>query len=353
MINRCFMAFGFAAILSFLFTPLAGKLAHRIGAIDDPKSAERRVHEKPTPRLGGVAIFIGAIASMLAFSKIGNTKLLGMILGSLVLVIMGTVDDTRPLPAKFKLLVQVGAAFILVGFGYRITFFTNFFGDFIGRSELIHLNGDWISIIITVIWIVGITNTVNLIDGLDGLATGVTTIASLTLAYIAYSNGSYEAMVIVLIISGACVGFLPYNFNPASIFMGDAGAYFLGFILSAVSIEGVLKGATMMTLFVPVLVLGLPIFDTAFAIVRRKINGKPIMEADRGHLHHRLLDIGLGKKRAVFVLYAISLLMGLSAIAFVKDDIMNMSVLMLFIMVMLYVPISRSISIKKDEKDVN
>lgn len=347
------MAFALAAALSFLCTPLAGRLAHVIGAIDDPKSSDRRVHEKPTPRLGGVAIFFGAAFSMVMFSDLEIKKLLGMLIGSVILVVMGTIDDARPLPAKVKLLVQIGAALVLVGFGYRITFLTNFFGQAFGSSEMIHINGEIISIVATVIWIVGITNTVNLIDGLDGLATGVTTIASLTLAYIAYSNGSYEAMIIVLIISGACVGFLPFNFNPASIFMGDAGAYFLGFVLSAVSIEGVLKGATVMTLIVPIMVLGLPIFDTAFAIVRRKINGKPIMEADRGHLHHRLLDIGLGKKRAVLVLYIISLLMGLSAIAFVKDSMTNMYILMLFIMIMLYVPISRSVAMKKDEKDVN
>jgi len=352
LIYRCIFAFVAAMGISFLFTPVAGKLAHLIGAIDDPASSSRRVHDTPTPRLGGVAIFIGAAASILLFSYVPDQKLIGLFLGAIILVVMGTIDDANPLNAKLKLFVQFIAAGVLVAFGYRITFFTNFLGDLFGNTEIIHINIELISIFLTMTWIVAITNTVNFIDGLDGLATGVTTIASLTLAYIAFSNQSYEAMIIMIIVAGSCLGFLPHNFNPAKIFMGDAGAYFLGFIMAATSIEGVLKGPTIMTLIVPMIALGLPIFDLTFAVVRRTINGQHPMQADRGHLHHRLLDIGLGKKRAVFVMYAISVMMGLSAIAFINDNYVNMAVFVFFTMIMLYVPIARSISMKKEEEDV-
>ncbi|MGB9809607.1 MAG: MraY family glycosyltransferase, partial [Caldanaerobacter sp.] len=172
----------------------------------------------------------------------------------------------------------------------------------------------WMAISLTLLWVVGVTNTINLIDGLDGLAAGIAFISSTSLFIISLLNGRYATAIISIAIAGASLGFLPYNFNPAKIFMGDTGAMFLGFLLSAISIQGAIKSATAIAIVVPVLVLGVPIFDTLFAIIRRILNKKPIMEADRGHLHHRLLDKGLNQRQVVFILYGVSLILGVSAI---------------------------------------
>jgi UDP-GlcNAc:undecaprenyl-phosphate GlcNAc-1-phosphate transferase len=164
------------------------------------------------------------------------------------------------------------------------------------------------------IWVIGITNAINLIDGLDGLACGICFISALTLFGVAIISQRYTAALLTVILAGSCLGFLPYNFNPATIFMGDAGSNFLGFTLAAISIQGAIKSATVVVVAVPILALGLPIYDTLFAMARRKINNKPIMEADRGHLHHRLLDMGLTQRQAVLIMYFISMLLGLISI---------------------------------------
>lgn len=330
-----------AFLLSFMLTPVAKKIAYLVGAIDVPKDS-RRVHTKPIPRMGGLAIYASFIICMFLFSDIDFNKQLGIFFGSSLLVIMGMIDDTKPMRASVKLVVQLIAALILVKFGFRVEFLTNFFVN----SEYIFFTK--LSVPVTVVWIIGITNTVNLVDGLDGLATGIATIAALTLAYVAYVNGNISIAILTLMLAGASLGFLPYNFNPASIFMGDTGAYFLGFVLAAISIEGTLKGTTALTLIVPVLALGLPIFDTTFAIVRRAIRNKPIFEADKGHFHHRLLHIGLGQKRAVLTLYLISILMGATAISIINNAMINVSVLTFVISVMIFVPIYRTLNMENE-----
>ncbi len=202
----------------------------------------------------------------------------------------------------------------------------------------------------TVIWIVGITNTINLIDGLDGLAGGVAFIASITIAYTAFINGRTEACMAMLAIAGGALGFLPFNFNPAKIFMGDGGALFLGFMLAGLSVMSPMKSATMLATVVPVLVLGLPIFDTAFAILRRVINKRPIMEADKGHLHHRIMAAGLGQRRTVLTLYGISGVMGVAAILISRDLFIESGLLIIiaatFIYVFLTDPNSTSLNLK-------
>jgi UDP-GlcNAc:undecaprenyl-phosphate GlcNAc-1-phosphate transferase len=217
------------------------------------------------------------------------------------------------MPAKVKLLGQIICASVIFGFGVRISFMTNHLDG--GHSYF----GGVSSYIITILWIVGITNTVNLIDGLDGLATGVSAIASLCIAYAAYIHGAYPVCIAMLAIAGGTIGFLPYNFHPAKIFMGDGGSLFLGFMLASLSIVGPVKGATIMAVIMPVLVLGVPIFDTAFAILRRLVNHRPIMEADKGHLHHRLMAAGMGQRRTVMTLYGISAIMGVAAVLFSRD----------------------------------
>lgn len=329
-----------AGLISFIMTPLVIRIAHRFGAIDVPKD-ERRMHNKPMPLWGGIAIFTGFFVSMFLFSNIATTKLIGLFIASLVVLVTGMIDDIKPLGAKSKLLMQIVAAIILVKSGFEINYFSNFFAD----SGYIYLAN--FALPISVIWIVGVTNTVNLIDGLDGLAAGISAIAAVTLSYIAIINYRYDAALITLILAGSSIGFLPYNFNPAKIFMGDAGALFLGLVLAAISVEGALKGATAITVVVPILALGVPIFDTAFAILRRMINKRPIMEADKGHLHHRLMSIGLGQKKTVLSMYLISALLGAGAIALLKQNWIHALVLLILVVVVVFIPVNRSLLIQK------
>lgn len=321
-----------ALVLSLAFTPVAIWLAPKIGAVDIPKDA-RRMHTKPMPRFGGMAIFLGSIIAMTIF--LGNDhRVLGIILGGICIYALGVFDDLKGSPAKVKLLGQIGCASIVFAYGIRIQFITNHFGD--GHSYLVGISG----YIITVLWIVGITNTVNLIDGLDGLAAGVSAIASLAIAYTAYIHGMYEVALAMLAIAGGAIGFLPYNFHPAKIFMGDSGSLFLGFMLATLSIMGPVKGATIFATLVPVLVLGIPIFDTAFAILRRIVNKRPIMEADKGHLHHRMMAVGLGQRRTVLMIYGISGIMGTAAILYSRDLFMETIGLVIIAATFIYIYIT-------------
>jgi UDP-GlcNAc:undecaprenyl-phosphate GlcNAc-1-phosphate transferase len=300
------LIFLIAAGTAYIFTPVALRLAVKIGAMDVPND-DRRMHTNPIPRLGGIAIYLGTIISivlMLPFSL----EVTGILIGGTVILITGIIDDIYKLSPWAKLTCQAVSAIIVFAFGVRI----HFIGVPLGSG---YLYFPWIiSLIITVIWIAGITNTINLIDGLDGLAAGVAAIASLSLAYIAYINQRPEVALVTLAVAGSAMGFLPFNFNPAKIFMGDGGSLFLGFMLAAVSIVGPMKGAAAIATIIPVLVLGLPIFDTAFAIFRRIMKRKPIMEADKEHLHHRILSKGMDQKRTVIVFYTLSGILGIAAV---------------------------------------
>ena len=297
-----------AALVALISTPVVRSLAFRVGAVDVPKD-NRRMHNHPIPRMGGLAIFLGFILSVLIFVPL-TSELRGMLLGGVVIVILGILDDIFALPALPKFFVQIGAALIAVLHGNRIEFLSN---PNIFSSESYWELG-WLAIPITVLWIVGITNAVNLIDGLDGLACGVSTISSMTLLVIALVMEEPDVALLMGALSGACIGFLPYNLNPAKIFMGDTGSTFLGFVLAVVSIQGLFKFYTIISFAVPFLMLGLPIFDTCFAILRRVSHGQSPMAPDRGHIHHRLIDMGFTQKQAVAVLYIISAILGLSAV---------------------------------------
>lgn len=289
-----------ALVLSYLFTPFVKKIAWKLGAVDIP--SERRIHKKPMPRLGGLAIYLAFMIAGFLVLPLHLSTIKGMLLGGSFIVIVGVFDDIYDLPAKIKLIGQIIAAIILVAFGLKIEWITNPLGGMFYLGKF--------SIPLTIFWIVGITNTLNFIDGLDGLAAGISAIAALAMLLVNLSLKQVNPVLITALLAGAAIGFLPYNFNPAKIFMGDTGAMFLGYILAAVAIDGAVKSATAIALIVPILALGLPIFDTAFAIVRRFINGKPIMQADKGHLHHRLIAIGLTQKQAVLYLYIVSLCLG-------------------------------------------
>ncbi len=298
------VAFTVALAVAYFTTPWVKNLAIKAGALDAPD--DRKVHVKPIPRLGGLAIYLGFVLAVLASMHV-NREIMGLLLGGTVILMVGIIDDMFQLSAKVKLLGQIAAAFVLVMFNIRIEWLTNPFG------EMLYV--DYFSIPLTILWVVGLTNTVNLIDGLDGLAAGVSTIASITILLVALQQNFWTVAILTAALAGAALGFLQHNFNPAKIFMGDTGSMFLGFMLAAISILGTVKSAATIALVVPIMALGLPIMDTAFAIIRRYMSGRPIFKPDKGHLHHRLLELGLTQKQAVLLMYVISGCLGVSAIA--------------------------------------
>lgn len=306
------LAFVIAAGVALLITPGVILLAAKTGAMDAPDA--RKVHKKPIPRIGGIGIyaaFMVAMLSVLSFVDVTadvKTEIIGLMVGGSLIVLVGVIDDYKNLPAKVKLVGQIIAAAVLViVFDVRIDFITDPFGDYIYT--------EWLAVPLTIFWIVGLTNTVNLIDGLDGLAAGVATIAAVTIMMVALQQSIMLVAVLTAALAGAAFGFLYYNFNPARIFMGDSGSMFLGFMLAGISVIGAVKSAATIALIVPILALGLPILDTTFAIVRRYRGGVPIFKPDKGHLHHRLLDLGFTQRQAVLLMYVISALLGLSAVA--------------------------------------
>ncbi|WP_297997025.1 MraY family glycosyltransferase [uncultured Oscillibacter sp.] len=300
-----------ALVVSFLMTPVVKTFAYKVGAVDVPKDA-RRMHKVPIPRLGGLAIFIGFMVSVLILGGIrgGNGQMQSILLGSVIIVVLGVVDDIMALPAMLKFVVQIAAALIPALNGVVIQAFSN---PNIFSDSLYWVLGP-LSVPFTVLWIVAITNAVNLIDGLDGLANGVSAISATTMLVIALLASEAQVAIVMAALVGACVGFMPYNLNPAKMFMGDTGATFLGYILATMSIQGLFKFYAVISFAVPFLILGLPIFDTTFAFIRRLAHGQSPMHADRGHIHHRLIDMGLNQKQAVATLYVISAMLGLSAV---------------------------------------
>ncbi len=297
-----------AMVVSFVSTPVVKTFAQKVGAIDVPKD-NRRMHTVPIPRLGGLAIFLGFLLAVLMFVKM-TPQFKGMLFGAIIIVILGVIDDIMPLPALLKFVVQIIASLVAVWGGNIITVISN--PNIFSVRPYIELG--FLSIPITVLWIVAITNSVNLIDGLDGLAVGVSTISSLTILVIALVVSEGETALLMAALAGGCIGFMPYNMNPAKIFMGDTGATFLGFVLAVVSIQGLFKFYAIISFAVPFLILGLPIFDTAFAFLRRLAKGQSPMSPDRSHVHHRLIDMGFNQKQTVAILYVISAILGLSAV---------------------------------------
>lgn len=306
-----------SALISFVTTPVVRILAFKIGAVDVPKDS-RRMHKDPIPRIGGLAIFLGFLLSSLMFLPL-TEPFQGMLLGAILIVILGVFDDIYELPAKPKFCVQILAAVIAAMHGNVITILSN--PNIFSTEPYWHLG--ILSIPFTVLWIVAITNAVNLIDGLDGLACGVSTISSMTMLVIALTVSEGYVAILMGALVGACLGFLPYNLNPAKIFMGDTGSTFLGFVLAVTSIQGLFKLFAIVSFAVPFLILGLPIFDTCFAILRRLATGRSPMSADREHIHHRLIDMGFSQKQAVATLYVISAILGLSAVILTTSGVVK------------------------------
>ncbi len=287
---------GFLVALAVVLalTPAVGRMARVLGAVDEPDE-ERRIHKWPVPRLGGVAMFFAVFTPAVAFLPLEGPYR-GILVGAAIATAVGLVDDLRGLPWWGKLGGQVGAAAVAVGFGVSLTAFTF---PLLGRQEF----PLWVSWVVSILWIVAIMNMVNFVDGLDGLAAGICGISGATFAIIALSLGKPEAAVLSAIVAGTCFGFLRHNFYPARIFMGDSGAALLGFTLAAVAIEGLLKTAATVALFIPLLALAVPIIDTSFVVAKRLKHGLPVYSADRFHLHHRFLNIGFSQRRAVLYLW--------------------------------------------------
>ncbi len=288
-----------------IITPVMRRLAVWLKCFDRP--VDRSVHRAPVPYLGGVAIYLAFGITYLLLGN-GDPAVQGVLVAGGVVVIIGILDDVFRLPAWMKLAGQMLGVLILVAYGIRIEKVTNPWGGFI------HF-GAW-SVPVTFLWVLAFTNAINFIDGLDGLAAGVAVIAAVTFFFVAVQTGQPPvALFLTTSLAGASLGFLPYNFYPARIFMGDAGSMFLGFGLAAVAIAGTLKSTAAIALGIPVLALGLPVMDTVYAIVRRLRNGQAFYEADSGHLHHRLIQLGLNQREAVLLMYCISGWMGISALA--------------------------------------
>lgn len=301
------LVFGAALALSLFLTPLVRKLAIRTGFVDRPVA--RSIHTEPKPYLGGLAIYAAFSVAVALGGGLQDPKVVGILAGGGLILGLGVLDDRVRLSAKVKFLGQIlAAAFLVYLFDVKIEHIYSPLGN-----RWVQF-GAW-SEPLTILWIVALVNVVNLIDGLDGLAAGISSIASLTLLLVALQQNYAGAVVLTAALAGAAIGFLRYNFNPAKIFMGDAGSMFLGYALAAISVHGVLKSALTVGVVVPVLALALPIFDTAFAIIRRISTGRSIGEADKDHLHHRLLRLGLSHRNTVLVMWAISAWLGLSAVA--------------------------------------
>ncbi|WP_462385334.1 glycosyltransferase family 4 protein [Intestinibacillus massiliensis] len=342
VIGTIIAAFAVAGVLAYILTPFVKRFAHKVGAIDVPKD-NRRMHKVPIPRMGGLAIFIAFLCAMLIFADF-DEQLLSILLGATIIVVLGIFDDIMALGAKLKFVVQIVAAAIPVcAGGLKIAMFTNL-NPF---SENPYFNLGIFAIPVTIIWIVGITNAVNLIDGLDGLAVGVSSIAALTMLAVGLLTNDMAVAVAMAALTGACIGFMPYNINPAKIFMGDTGSTFLGYMLATMSIQGMFKFYAVISFAVPFLILGLPIFDTAFAITRRVLSGRSPMSPDRGHVHHRLMDMGFNQKQSVAILYAISGTLGLAAVVLTSRGEVKAMVLVLAVIIAIAVGAKIVLSVDK------
>ncbi|WP_040204213.1 glycosyltransferase family 4 protein [Neobacillus jeddahensis] len=292
-------------LVSIFITPFIKKLAFAIGAIDRPN--QRKVHQAIMPRLGGLAIFISFMIGIFLF-KPESPYSFAIMIGCFIIVITGICDDLLELPAKYKLLGQLAAACTVVFVGNLQVVFINL--PFGGQLQF-----GLLSIPFTILWIVGITNAINLIDGLDGLAGGVSSIALITISGIAIIQGNLYVVTVGSIVLASTLGFLIYNFHPASIFMGDTGALFLGFIISVLSLLG-FKNVTFISFVIPVIILAVPISDTVFAIIRRIINKQPLSAPDKSHLHHCMLRLGYSHRQTVLLIYAMAAFFGLVAIIY-------------------------------------
>jgi len=294
-------AFLIAFAMALIITPMVRTFAKKVGAMVQPSS--RSVHKIPVPHLGGIAIYVSSVVAMLLSGPLDTTAEIALIVGGFVILAVGVIDDIYDLKPWQKAIGQVLSAGVVIALGVSISFMTNPF------SGVLNVLGV-IAIPLTLIWVVSFENLVNFSDGLDGLAAGIVAVTATVIVFASYKAGAYGIPPAAAAIAGSVLGFLPYNFHPASIFMGDAGAMYLGLALAVLSVQGLVKSAVFMSVLAPLLALMVPISDTAFAIIRRKFSGQSVSHADHDHLHHRLLELGLGQKNAVLSIYLVTILGG-------------------------------------------
>lgn len=308
------VAFFVSFFIVYLLIPPLGKLAFRLDFVDKPRQdVERKIHRKPIPLTASYAIFVGFIVTLLVFLKGFTLQTGAIIAGSILLLIIGTVDDWyktrgKDFPSLPKFLVQISAAVLVYASGISFSGFYNpFSGEFVNLPGLLQF-------VLTILWIFGVTTVINFSDGMDGLAGGLSAISAVTLFVVALAKGQNDSAMMAIILVGVTVAYLRYNKPPAKVFMGDAGATFLGFILGVIALDGAFKQATVLSIFIPILALGVPIFDNIFVVIKRFLQGKPIYQADASQAHYRLLRTGLSPKQVVIFLYLISGCLSLSSI---------------------------------------
>lgn len=317
------MAMAAAFIAALVLTPLVIQFAFRIKAVDQPNY--RKVHQKAMPRIGGLAIFGAFLVGYFVLMP-EDEHAVYILLGAILIILTGFLDDLLNITPKAKLLGQLAAAGIVIYGGLQVTFITL---PVIGVIEF-----GYFSIPITLLWIVGITNAINLIDGLDGLAAGVSTIALIAMAVMAAIMGDVFVMGVALVLAASAIGFLFYNFHPAKIFMGDTGSLFLGFMISVLALSG-FKNVALISFIIPVLMLGVPVSDTFFAIIRRIRLKQPISAPDKSHLHHRLLAVGFSHRQTVIIIYFIAILFGVTAILFSQATVWGAVVLLAVVLLVI------------------
>jgi UDP-GlcNAc:undecaprenyl-phosphate GlcNAc-1-phosphate transferase len=331
-------AFILSMLCGTVLTPLVRRLAHRFGVLDHARSS-RKIHGAPIPRLGGIAIVIAFYAPlvglMLFHGGVGGMFLaerdhvIGLFVGGLTIALLGLYDDLRGANASKKFVVQFGVAILLYKLGFRFDVLANPFGEPITLG--------WANLPLTMLWIAGVINAMNLIDGLDGLAGGVALVAVVTTFLVSLQRGHPLMMLFSSALAGSIIGFLFYNFNPASIFMGDTGSMFLGFVLAATAIQTNQKASTAVAILIPGIALGLPIMDTLLAIGRRAIRGRPLFQPDKEHIHHKLLDLGLSHRQAVFVLYGFCILLSTAALVLTYANSGQAALLLLVLAIVAFI----------------
>jgi UDP-GlcNAc:undecaprenyl-phosphate GlcNAc-1-phosphate transferase len=348
---RLLTVFAIALIFSMSLTPSVRKLALKFGIVD--KSNPRKSHKRVITCLGGVAIYLGFVISLVCASLLFLRNpdppffhnLVGLLSGATVILILGLIDDTHGTTAPVKVGLQVVAALVTSAiFGIKITYLIL---PVLGKIDF-----GVLSIPLTLIWVIGLTNALNWVDGLDGLAAGITSIACVSLLIIGWRGGELVSAVIIIALLGSTLGFLKYNFYPAKVFMGDTGSNFLGFVLANVAIMGSLKSAAILSLMIPILILGVPIFDSLFSVWRRvRLNKSPITP-DRDHFHYRLIKLGLTHRQAVLVIYSISGVLSLCAIFLHRSPTLTSVAIVVFILGLLAIAAWRlnllSVTFKND-----
>ena len=330
-------------ITSVLLVPIVKKVAEHVGAMDIPNA--RKVHDHPIPRMGGLAIFGAFLLGYMLFAR-SSLQMLSILIGGFIIVLMGIFDDIKPISARYKFILQIVAAAVVVFYGNIVLSRVTVFGLNIVFPNVV-------SQIITILFIVGITNAINLIDGLDGLASGVSSIYFMTITIVAFILNKMQGLdtMLSLIMLGSTLGFLIHNFHPAKIFMGDTGSLFLGFTISVIALLG-FKATTLTSLIIPIVILAIPIFDTALAILRRLLKGKGIMAPDKEHFHHQLLKMKFSVPVTVLIIYGINILFSSVSIFFVLGDKkIAMGIYVVLMLLLLFLVMKTDILFEHKKKD--